>query len=143
MIYLLLTAALAAADLVLKHRAEQDPRTPIVKNTGFSFGVLKGKPAVVRGIPLLSSVVFGILWAMALGRKGGEGEKLSLSLIMAGAISNVYDRLKRGYVVDYINLKNPKKEQPGRIYYNLADLYVVTGALTGFLDMVRTALRLW
>ena len=49
-------------------------------------------------------------------------------LLTAGAISNTYDRLIRGKVIDYIGIQweNSKLR---RITANLADVYVVIGAV--------------
>ncbi len=47
---------------------------------------------------------------------------LSAVFILVGGVSNLFDRLFFGYVIDYINL--------GRIIvFNLSDIFIVTGAL--------------
>lgn len=47
-------------------------------------------------------------------------EKISLVLILSGAISNTIDRLARGCVIDFINLKYWP-------IFNLADIYITIG----------------
>lgn len=45
------------------------------------------------------------------------------ALIMAGALSNTYDRVERGYVVDYLKLG--KK----RAIYNISDFFIIIGVI--------------
>ncbi|MDO8668163.1 MAG: signal peptidase II [bacterium] len=49
-------------------------------------------------------------------------EAILLSLIVLGAISNLFDRLKYGYVIDYLNLKY-------FTVFNLADALIVFGVI--------------
>ena len=44
-------------------------------------------------------------WAYVIGKKGRVLEKTALTLVLAGGASNLYDRLKRGYVVDYFSIQ--------------------------------------
>ena len=94
-------------------------------NAGFPFGVLKGDPDLVKGVPALTaSAVLGAL-GMLLLRKGSSGQKLGLSIVLAGAASNLFDRLARGYVVDYFSIKVKKLE---KVVFNLGDLFILLGA---------------
>ncbi len=53
-------------------------------------------------------------------------EKLGLSLITGGAFSNLADRWKHGYVVDYLQFSlRPIR----RLVFNLGDLFVILGAV--------------
>ena len=51
-------------------------------------------------------------------------EKACISLIIAGGAGNLYDRLTRGFVVDFIDI-NALFSYP---MFNLADCFVVVGA---------------
>lgn len=55
-------------------------------------------------------------------RKGQVVLKTSLLLIIAGGISNLYDRLQYGFVVDYINI-------PYFPVFNLCDVMISAGAV--------------
>lgn len=48
---------------------------------------------------------------------------IALSLVLAGGISNLIDRLFRGYVIDYIDINNLFKFP----IFNIADIFVVLG----------------
>ena len=64
--------------------------------------------------------------ALDIKQKKSFRSKLPLSLIIAGALSNIYDRLKRGYVVDYININIlPIK----KLVFNLGDVSILLGSI--------------
>ena len=54
------------------------------------------------------------------------GEKFGITVLGAGAFSNTFDRLVRGYVVDYFGVRC-KNSKLSKITANLADLYILTG----------------
>ena len=47
-------------------------------------------------------------------------------MILGGGISNLIDRLFRGYVIDYIDINNIFKYP----IFNLADIFIVIGVIT-------------
>ena len=53
--------------------------------------------------------------------------KLGLSLLLGGAFSNTYDRLKRNYVVDYVSFQTPFKRL-NSIIFNVSDFLIAIGA---------------
>ena len=58
--------------------------------------------------------------------------RLHLTFLSAGALSNTYDRVVRGKVVDYIGIKSSHKIL-GNITANLADIYILLGSVFAFL----------
>lgn len=142
MIYILIAAAVFLLDWNIKNYIERHFNAGKTKdilkgkitlrkqyNKGFSFNILKDKAGFVKKV---SAVVFGALviaFIIALRQKNKTIKKLGLSLCTGGAASNVYDRLKRGYVIDYftINIKSVKN-----IVFNLGDIFILTGSLMTF-----------
>ena len=51
-----------------------------------------------------------------------------MTLVSAGAASNLYDRLFRKKVVDYIGIRSEKKRLSD-LTANLADIYITAGAV--------------
>jgi len=100
-------------------------------NKGFSFNILKEKAEYVK---MITAFVFGILvlvFIMILPQKNKTLKKLGLSFCVGGAASNVTDRLKRGYVIDYFSLNiKPIKN----IVFNLADIFIFIGCFITFLS---------
>lgn len=74
-------------------------------NDGFCFGLLKNNQELVKTVPLVfTSAVTGVFFWL-LTRKSRLIDKLGFSLVTAGALSNLFDRVKRGYVVDYFSFQ--------------------------------------
>lgn len=140
MIYGWIIGGLAALDLGIKSVVEnqEDDTFPrelpsskgMIKlhknhNAGFPFGFMKEKPELVKGIPLMViSAMAGALCALLQG-KGKTAQKAGLAIIIGGALSNLYDRVVRGYVVDYFSIEwEPLK----KVVFNLGDMFVFIGS---------------
>lgn len=140
MIYGWIIGGLAALDLGIKSVVEnqEDDTFPrelpsskgMIKlhknhNAGFPFGFMKEKPELVKGIPLMViSAMAGALCALLQG-KGKTAQKAGLAIVIGGALSNLYDRVVRGYVVDYFSIEwEPLK----KVVFNLGDMFVFIGS---------------
>lgn len=91
----------------------------LIHNRGAAFGILRNQ------IPLLTvtSAVAVILIYFSLRRKKqGKIYNISLTLILAGALGNLIDRLFFGYVIDFLDF---------RIWpvFNIADSCITIGAI--------------
>lgn len=94
-------------------------------NEGFPFQILKNHPNLVKMIPIVViSGLTGIL-GFLMPKKGYWIEKFSLMLTLGGAVSNLYDRFTRNYVVDYFSF-NVKKLN--KIIFNLGDICIFAGS---------------
>lgn len=102
-------------------------------NAGFSFGCLESHPGVVKMVPLAVASFTGGILACLLSEKGKNAEKFGLSLVLAGAISNLYDRFCRNYVVDYFSFSFGKLK---KVVFNLGDLFIFLGTAIVFLAQV-------
>ena len=91
----------------------------LTENTGGAFGV--GQNSTFLYI-VTNVIVLGIIIKfMTNGNKLIDMKtKIVLSLVLAGGISNLLDRIIRGFVVEFINIKNIP-------VFNLADLYITIG----------------
>ena len=75
-----------------------------VTNDGMAFGLsLPGGQLVLSTLSIIMTIVLGYLFW--LERHGHILIKLALSLIIAGAIGNLFDRVSSGEVVDFIHIK--------------------------------------
>ncbi len=94
-------------------------------NDGFPMGVFRTRPDLVRNVPLVVlSAVAGIFFWIS-PKKGYLAEKLGTSLVLGGGFSNLYDRMKRGYVVDYFSIQFKKLK---KIVLNIGDICIFLGA---------------
>lgn len=91
----------------------------VFENKGVIFGFIENQ---VIGYGLLA-IGFGILvWLICKTDLSSIIYHLSISLIIAGAVSNLLDRIFRGNVIDYFNFFNLN-------HFNLADIYIILGVV--------------
>lgn len=97
-----------------------------VHNEGLMLDLLDHKPRVVSSLSFLALLLV-LGYQMFLFRKPGhKAEKIGTALIAGGAVSNTFDRISRGYVVDYFGFRC-KWKKLARITYNIGDFAIFTG----------------
>lgn len=104
-----------------------------VENSGAAFGIFKDKKIFFIIVTLLV-LSFIITYTYKNYKNMNVIEKLSLSLIFAGAVGNFIDRIARGYVIDFLSFKFANYYFP---VFNIADIAVVVG--TGLLMYIIVA----
>ena len=147
--FLLLAAALMTADQLSKFWAKttfplygEEFRMGLgfsltyVRNNGAAFGILQNLSFPIGPVTLNGTILLGILSgsvALALlifllrsRRRLSALQLIALTLILSGAVGNMIDRLRLGYVVDFIHFQVPGFNFP---VFNLADSCVVVGAI--------------
>ena len=136
-----ITAALAAADQAAKCYAENklakgEERAITdkvvlrhVQNEGVCMSLLEDEPETARILAgAASGAVLGWHAFTVVTKKKRFWKKAGLSLMAAGSISNMFDRLVRGHVVDYVGFRLEDKHLEG-ITYNFADFFIAAGAV--------------
>ena len=98
-----------------------------VHNKGFCLNVLDKYPAVIKSTSAILCGTIGGYAYQLFQKKGKWMEKLGITVLGAGAFSNTFDRLVRGYVVDYFGMES-KNSKLSKITANIADVYVVAGS---------------
>lgn len=99
-----------------------------VYNKGFMLDTLDQYPKLIRGSSAAAAVILIFANIRLFLKRGKWLEKLGMVFVSAGAASNIYDRLARGKVIDYIGFKS-RNTFLATITANLADFYVVIGAV--------------
>lgn len=99
-----------------------------VHNQGVGFELLSECPEEVKKLSLAVTTVVTGAGAVVGAGKGRILEKLGLTLTAAGAWSNTWDRFRRGYVVDYIGIRQ-KNKKFDRLTYNVGDFCIVAGSI--------------
>lgn len=101
-----LTKALVATHLVLEERLPLLPPLlylTYVQNTGAAFGLLKGRQAFFI---IVSLVVIGwMVWELCARLRRSAWLQWGCALVLGGAVGNLIDRLRFGYVVDFLDLR--------------------------------------
>ncbi len=143
---LLMIALLIGADQLLKKWAERAlgggrvlqargfMALRYVRNTGAAFSMLSGRTTILvwgTGIVLLGCLVY-----LLLGRSNNRFFDAALLLVTAGGAGNLIDRVRLGYVIDYI--------EPLFVdfaVFNFADCLITVGAALLFVWAIRGAVR--
>jgi len=95
-----------------------------VENRGAAFGMFQGQ---IRVLGIISVVVAaGLLFYLLKTKDLHVMMKVSLSLIVAGALGNAYDRFIYTFVVDFIHFHI--RDSWHFPTFNVADMLVVIGA---------------
>ena len=97
-------------------------------NKGACMNLGEKKSNVVAGLSLILTAALALVFLFTLTRHGNGWLKAGLSLLLGGAFSNTYDRLKRKYVVDYFSF-GVKWEPLRAIVFNISDFCILIGAL--------------
>lgn len=75
-----------------------------VENTGAAFGILRQSPGLLTGLAM--AALAGLCaFLLVRGRKLQRPVLASLALLIGGALGNLYDRLRFGYVIDFIEVE--------------------------------------
>jgi len=107
------------------------------ENCGAAFGMLDDAPRWLRASVFLTA---GMLAMVALGTmfmrgSGGQLFAASVPLIISGALGNMIDRVRLGYVVDFIHFHiYDRFEWPT---FNVADITITVGVGLLLLDGLR------
>ncbi len=91
----------------------------VIKNTGAAFGILKNETMLLIWF---SVIVIGVILFYMDKIPKDKIVQIFTALILGGTISNLIDRLRLGYVIDFINFKI----WPA---FNIADAAVTIGAI--------------
>lgn len=139
MLYVVLIALIVVAEQSIKNHMDRKiahgeqkyilGRRIILKklyNKGMFLNFMENKVDLVKKISLLTLGAVLLIFAMLLPKKDNRLLKFALALSLGGAISNVYDRLQRGHVVDYFSFNTKKLKS---IVFNIADICIFVGSI--------------
>ncbi len=90
-----------------------------IRNTGIAWGMFKGKINILLIITIGIVILCSYMYHNISGLKGYTAARICLIFIISGGIGNMIDRIKLGYVVDFISL-----DIINFPVFNVADIYV-------------------
>ncbi|MDT8408693.1 MAG: signal peptidase II [Wenzhouxiangellaceae bacterium] len=138
--WLLLATVVVALDLWTKHLASTNlelyqpvPVTSwlnltLAHNTGAAFSFLAGADGWQRWffIAMASGIsIFLVVWLWRLPLNA-RALPVALMLLLGGAIGNLVDRIRFGYVIDFIDVHYKSWHWPA---FNIADSAIVVGVI--------------
>jgi signal peptidase II len=106
------------------------------ENTGAAFSLFADSPSHWRTALLIGFSVIAMMVVVALLWKQRQALSLTgiaLSLILGGAFGNLWDRIARGQVVDFLLFYVKQYQWP---VFNLADSAIVVGASLLVIEML-------
>jgi signal peptidase II len=74
------------------------------ENQGISLGLLNATNPVGRWmlVALTSAIAIGV--AVWIGREKNRIDQIALGMVLGGALGNILDRIRHGYVTDFLDL---------------------------------------
>ncbi len=97
------------------------------ENYGISLGLLNAKTEVGRWmlVAVTGTIAIGVAWW--IGREKQRGDQLALGMVLGGALGNILDRVRFGYVVEFADLHfggfSPF------LVFNFADASIIIGVV--------------
>ena len=98
-----------------------------VENPGVSLGLLTADSEMARWLLVGMTSVIAVLVALWLWRERRRDDSFALGLILGGALGNILDRSRFGYVVDFADLHIG--EWRPFLVFNVGDAAITIGVL--------------
>jgi signal peptidase II len=124
------TKAIATASMQLRETIEVLPglQWTLAHNPGVAFSMLSDGESWQRyGLSAFALIVSAaFIWTLTRLPRADHATKLAFSLVIGGALGNVIDRIRFGYVVDFIDVYWKDSHWPA---FNIADSSIFVGAV--------------
>ena len=103
-----------------------------ISNDGVAFGLLSNNIMVIGMISVMLIFVI-LIFFLKFGRNFNVLTRVTLALFVGGGIGNVIDRVRLGYVIDFIDFR-----AIWAYIFNFADICVVAGCVLLVLSAITT-----
>jgi len=97
------------------------------RNEGVSLGMLRAETALMRWLLVAFTGAIAIGVAVWMTREEKPVDRAALGLVLGGALGNILDRIRLGYVVDFADLHFG--EWRPFLVFNVADAAITIGVL--------------
>jgi signal peptidase II len=98
-----------------------------VQNIGVSLGLLKADSDMMRWLLVALTGVIALGVAVWILREKQRADLIALGMVLGGALGNILDRVRLGYVVDYADLHFGQWRP--FLVFNVADAGITIGVL--------------
>ena len=139
-------------DTILKSRAEKHLSDKAVReiagdkillrklhNYGLACNLGEKHPKLIEQGTLAVWITMFLTWLRVLKKPLGKVQgilvRLGGVLVLGGGLSNLNDRITKGYVTDYFSF-NVKSEKLRRIVFNISDMCIAVGAVLAALGCI-------
>ena len=127
-----LTKWIVVGPLGLRAEHDQFKLLPIfdltrVHNRGISLGMAQADSDLSRWLLVGGTAIIAGIVAWWITREKQRGDQLALAMVLGGALGNIVDRIRFGYVVDFLDLHIG--EWRPFLVFNVADAAITIGVL--------------
>ena len=98
-----------------------------VENRGISLGLGQATSDTQRWLLVAATAAIALVVAWWIRREQQSGDRLALALVLGGALGNIVDRTRLGYVVDFLDLHFG--EWRPFLVFNVADAAISIGVV--------------
>jgi len=108
-----------------------------VQNTGVAFGILSAFSSPVKVLFLCLVAAIAAIAVIIYSLRNDARNRLlqgALALVLAGALGNLYDRMRYGYVIDFLEFHARGYYWPS---FNVADTSISIGVILLAWEMFR------
>jgi len=98
-----------------------------VENTGVSLGLLSAGTVMGRWLLVAATAAIALFVAIWMWRERRRDDSAALALVLGGALGNIVDRVRFGYVVDFADLHFG--EWRPFLVFNVGDAAITIGVL--------------
>lgn len=144
LLYTAIIALIIAADQVSKwlvvHYLKPQGSIPLIQdvlhltyteNTGAAFSILQGRQFFLVGLTTIAMLAM-VAYLYKLNQVAGNHfQKIAITLIIGGGVGNLIDRLRLGFVVDFIDFR-----LINFAIFNIADSCIVVGCIILIVDLL-------
>ena len=74
------------------------------ENRGISLGLGQAETDLQRWLLVAGTAIIASIVAWWISREEKGGDRIALALVLGGALGNIVDRMRLGYVVDFLDL---------------------------------------
>lgn len=129
---------MVALDLGSKQQIEIAPVLALqfVPNRGVSMGALTADSDGMRWLLVLVTTAIALFVAIWLYREKRRDDAWGLALVLGGALGNIVDRIRLGYVVDFVDFHIGAWKP--FLVFNVADAAITVGVLLLLLRALLT-----
>ena len=97
------------------------------ENYGISLGLLNAETEVGRWLLVAMTAAIALGVAIWIGREKQRGDQIALGMVLGGALGNILDRIRFGFVVDFADLHFG--EFRPFLVFNVADAAISIGVV--------------
>ena len=112
-----------------------------VRNRGGAFGLLAGLPETWRVaffVVFAVATVAALVWMLRGTARDNLVQRLALTGVIGGAVGNLWDRIRYGEVVDFLDVYAGEWHWPA---FNVADSFISCGVVLLLVGSMRSARR--